>query len=245
MHEWHRGWMTAAGAVAVLAGLALTATSGFAAGGYTEGSFGYDVSWPQCGTALPSDPGFAIVGVTGGKSLSGNPCLAEQAEWALSGDQAPALYINTNGAPKGYSTRLCARKDTGCVNEQYGFEAATWAVDYASRNGAENLQRYWLDVETMNSWSRDKTANARAIKGFIRGLESAGKSVMGIYSTSYQWGTIAGTYAPGLDNWVPRPGIVWPGGASAACANTPSFAGGSVVMIQVWNAFDENYVCPQ
>lgn len=233
----------AAVALALLAGWGVI-TASASAPAYTAGSYGYDVSWPQCGGPLPQNPGFAIVGVTGGKSFSGNPCLKQQAAWAATGGQPASLYINTNGAPKGYTNAVCAKRDTSCLNFEYGRAAAKWAVGYANSNGAGEIDGYWLDVETMNSWSRDKTANARALAGFIRGLDESGKTVSGIYSTSYQWGRIAGSYAPGLDNWVPRPGIEWPGGAAQACIDTPSFGGGDVVIIQAWETFDENYVCP-
>ena len=238
-----RGWARGVIGLAVLMGLGAAATAGLAASGYTQGTYGYDVSWPQCGAQLPADPGFAIVGVTGGKSLGGNPCLREQGAWAATGDQPMSLYINTNGAPKRYTNAACERRDASCLNFEYGRAAAKWAVAYAQANGVGSVDRYWLDVETANSWSRDKNLNARALEGFRQGLEESGMTVMGIYSTSYQWGRIAGSYAPGLDNWVPRPGIEWPGGAQAACASTPAFAGGRVVMIQAWETFDENYVC--
>lgn len=232
------------GAVVLAAALGFgVAMEGVAAGGYQTGTFGYDVSWPQCGGPLPSNPGFGIVGVTGGKSFDENPCLREQVEWARGGGQAPSLYINTNGAPKRYTNAACARRDASCLNYEYGREAARWAVAFAAANGAADIQNYWLDVETANSWSRDRSLNARAIGGFIDGLEESGRTVMGVYSTSYQWGRIAGNYAPGLDNWVPRPSIDWPGGAAPACGNTPSFGGGRVVMVQWWDAYDENYVC--
>src|SRR5207302_202798 len=38
---------------------------------------GWDISWPQCATAVPDAPyGFGVVGVTAGKALTQNPCLA-------------------------------------------------------------------------------------------------------------------------------------------------------------------------
>ena len=56
---------------------------------------GYDVSYPQCKSELPTKPvGFAIVGLNGGKPFTKNKCFASQWEWALSHD-AVAVYINT------------------------------------------------------------------------------------------------------------------------------------------------------
>src|SRR5260221_2701800 len=39
-------------------------------------STGYDVSYPQCSSILPSSPQFGVVGVNGGKPYSANSCLA-------------------------------------------------------------------------------------------------------------------------------------------------------------------------
>lgn len=242
MRRWTLSTVAVAGglaAMALIGAVAATTTSS----GYQAGSFGYDVSWPQCGGALPSNPGFAIVGVTGGKSFDENPCLAQQVSWARGGQQAPSLYINTNGAPKRYTNAACGRRDEVCRNREYGREAAAWAVAYANQSGAGDITRYWLDVETANSWSRKTAENRAALDGFIVGLEEAGKQVMGVYSTSYQWGRITGNWAPGLDNWVPQPGID-PSDAAAACGSAPSFAGGDVVIVQWWGTYDENYVCP-
>ena len=242
MRGHRRGAWIIAGALAAAVALGVAA-EGLAASGYQAGTYGYDVSWPQCGGTLPANAGFAIVGVTGGKSFDENPCLEDQVRWARGSQQGASLYINTNGAPKRYTNSACARRDAACLNFEYGREAARWAVAYAASSGAGDIQRYWLDVETANSWSRDRALNARALDGFIAGLEASGKTVMGVYSTSYQWGRIAGSYEPGLDNWVPRPGIEWPGGAAGACQDTPSFAGGQVVLVQWWGTFDENYAC--
>jgi hypothetical protein len=99
----------------------------------------------------------------------------------------------------------------------------------------------------MNAWSPNTSLNAEALRGYIDGVRAKGKTVMGVYSTSYQWGHITGGWAPqgGLDNWVPVPDLQdWPADAAAACRTTPSFAGGSVVMHQWWRTYDENYACP-
>src|SRR5437899_2627639 len=45
-------------------------------------SAGYDVSYPQCSSTLPSRPDFGIVGVNGGRAYAANPCLAAQYGWA-------------------------------------------------------------------------------------------------------------------------------------------------------------------
>jgi hypothetical protein len=227
-------------AALTLLGVAVTTDTARADTGYMIGSTGYDVSYPQCGTSLTASPAFGIVGVNGGKSFTSNPCFEEQMEWAEGLSQDPAVYVNTNGAPKNYRHASCSKRDAKCNNYQYGRSAAQYSLALVNMT-APDVSRYWLDVETMNSWSRDKAANAEALRGFIDVLQGAGKTV-GIYSTSYQYGRIVGSYAPGLDNWVPVPEAVRETVASY-CRSTPSFGGGSVVMIQMWYEFDENYVC--
>src|SRR5207247_1390297 len=56
-------------------------------------SRGYDISWPQCGGAYPSNPAFGIVGVNKGIVFSPNPCLASEIRWG--GGAAAQLYANT------------------------------------------------------------------------------------------------------------------------------------------------------
>ncbi|MHB1906796.1 MAG: hypothetical protein ACYCRG_07835, partial [Acidimicrobiales bacterium] len=58
-------------ALSVLA-LASPATAS-AATAPTAVSVGFDVSFPQCGGALPPSPGFGIVGVNDGHGFSTNP----------------------------------------------------------------------------------------------------------------------------------------------------------------------------
>ena len=43
---------------------------------------GFDISYPQCGSADPTGAAFGIVGVNGGAPRTSNRCLAGQAEWA-------------------------------------------------------------------------------------------------------------------------------------------------------------------
>ncbi|HET9648267.1 MAG TPA: hypothetical protein VFP34_08560 [Microlunatus sp.] len=90
---------------------------------------GLDVSWPQCGRALPEATDFAVVGVTGGTAASTNPCLADQLRWAtvatagsLAGPSRIQLYVNT--------------ANPGAILEQYG--VVTWPTDNVDGRGADS-----------------------------------------------------------------------------------------------------------
>jgi hypothetical protein len=80
-------------------------------GGGGSKTTGFDVSYPQCGTGLPSPAAFGIVGVNGGLANDLNPCLGPSSSypsytqselyWALTasvgGTSQPdaSLYVNT------------------------------------------------------------------------------------------------------------------------------------------------------
>lgn len=61
---------------------------------------GIDVSYPQCGSTLPTDEAFAIVGVNGGVANDYNSCLGSEFSYAqtlagTSGQVAAQPYLNT------------------------------------------------------------------------------------------------------------------------------------------------------
>src|SRR4051812_2384405 len=65
----------------------------------------YDVSYPQCGKAMPAPADGGIVGVNGGIVLSANPCLASEYAWARQATAyAPAFYANTGNPGPAYSS---------------------------------------------------------------------------------------------------------------------------------------------
>jgi hypothetical protein len=122
----------------------------------------------------------------------------------------------------------------------YGWNSARDAAGRARFAGVVTNE-WWLDVETMNHWSDNKGLNERIIAGAIEYLEARGFRV-GIYSTPYQWGVIAGGYAPG------RP--VWTAGAEnfleavGRCTNPRyAFGGGRVELVQYVEKYDTNIIC--
>jgi hypothetical protein len=189
--------------------------------------------------------GHAIVGVNGGRAFTRNLCLGNQWNWATGGLKQPAVYINLNmpgvpalrGAfgPAGF----CESRDPYCRAHNYGYSAAQYAVTYARSQGVYATE-YWLDIETMNEWSTDSTENAQVIQGAVNYLLEQGLTV-GIYSTPYQWTTIAGSYSPGLPVWTA--GATDLADARSRCAVQYAFGGGSVVMVQWVEEFDRNWMC--
>jgi hypothetical protein len=222
---------------------------------------GYDISYPQCSTAFPSNPAFAIVGVNGGRVFSANPCLPAQVAWG--GGAAAELYANTGNPgpalssfwPNGQtSPRFCdaANPDTLDCAYDYGWNAAqhpfqTAQAAYSSLGITTSpaATRWWLDVETSNSWRDDAGLNVAALQGGFDYLRSAGVGQLGFYSTTAQWTTITGgtkVFSP-----VPSWGAGAPSekGARSLCATTTaSFTGGRLAMVQyIYQGFDANVRC--
>lgn len=219
---------------------------------YTAGSTGYDISYPQCGGRYPTGA-FGIVGVNGGYPfVRYNPCLAE--EYAHTPNAA--LYINTGYHPS--YTPVDGRHTTlECVLQSFTVSGApaqksAWAVGcseasrsvaYARRHGATNPSSWWLDVETQNSWSSDRTLNQYTIQGAIDTLRRRSRAPVGIYSTPYQWHVIVGSLrVSGVTaDWVAT-GFRSAKEAHRYCA--ASFSGAPVRFVQyLQGGFDRNSVC--
>lgn len=237
-------------------------------------AFGFDVSYPQCGDRLPEGKAFAIVGVNGGRVHAPNPCLGaggddlSQLEWAGRDAQ---LYVNTGNPgpdisrhwPAGQAEpRECRDEgilvgaDTLDCAYLYGWNAAAdsyrIAVDaYASLGWADRAAdrlpwatRWWLDVESANSWRADHRLNVAALEGARDFLESMEVAEVGFYSTPRMWQRITG----GTDAFADHP--AWHAGAAdmadarARCGDA-SFTGGELRMVQwVDRGLDHNIRCP-
>jgi hypothetical protein len=226
-------------------------------------TLGNDISYPQCPTgAEPPPPAFAIVGVTGGRPYSSNPCLARQFAWALSAtapNQTPVgLYMNTanpgpgvspNWPVAGTSTpRTCDGSASLDCAYDYGWLSAQDAYTRAALvvgSPAASQYAWWLDVEAANSWSSDQANNASTLQGVIEYLRSVNISAIGVYATSTDWEALVGapsTSGPfgGLLNW--RPGPSGPQDAPAWCSRTVT--GGRVKFVQFPNGgFDTDFAC--
>jgi hypothetical protein len=221
---------------------------------------GYDISYPQCGHAYPTNPAFAIVGVNGGRVFSANACLADQLRWG--GDAAAEVYINTANPgpasssfwPVGQSSpRVCsaADPDTADCAYDYGWNAAQHSYQtvesaYATRGitANPNATTWWLDVETSNSWRDDTALNVAALQGEVAYLRSRGVTTLGFYSTTVQWAEITGAtkiFSP-LPSW--GAGAPSERAAKQHCISTPGFTGGRLAMVQYpFQGFDANVRC--
>ncbi len=225
-------------------------------------SVGFDVSFPQCGGALPPSPGFGIVGVNDGHGFSTNPCLAFELVWAQdAANAAPAFYLNTqNPGPAGApdwpvsqaSPQACAgNNSTGCAYD-YGWNMAS--ASYAAVLSAEaqdgatapaaaaNAAHWWLDVETANQWETTQGLYANnastqsydqaSLQGMLAYLQSVGATEVGIYSTVRQWTAIMGVTSAFAGVPVWVPGLAANLSQAVGACTTTSFTGGRVAMIQ-------------
>jgi hypothetical protein len=202
---------------------------------------GYDVSYPQCGSSLPKDRAFAVVGVNGGLSTKANPCLSSQLAWAwkssgvVSAQPKAQLYLNTANPgevrdqvttwPKTGTTPYgtCDGRNSEACSYQYGWERAqhsvvTFFLPAAEAAGVEtspDAYIWWLDVETTNTWQSGSAAalarNRATLEGMTTYLTSQGGQV-GLYSTNYQWNQIAGS-VPADSTLAGRPS--WLAGATS------------------------------
>jgi len=238
--------------MSILAGLGLvtpTAPPRFIA----RGSVGHDVSYPQCGRALPAVSSFGIVGVAGGKPYTGNPCLATEFAWANSTSGGTSFYMNTANPGAGarelnwYGQRFpdttCAVGHDAACAYNYGYSAAAVAMAYAqAQTGRSTNTMWWLDVEVENSWSHtDLGTNVASIRGSIDFLQRQPGVKVGIYALRGGWARITGGAAFNVPNWVA--GARDLADARSHCAASYSITGGPVVLTQWVNGYDLNYAC--
>jgi hypothetical protein len=199
---------------------------------YQTGTVGVDVSYPNCGDVIPKAD-FGIVGVTGGLVYSENPCLREQA----SKFKNLSLYINTGLRASDESAYFAAAKtdcngDLTCAAYMYGYRAAQDALRYANAMGVGS-DRWWLDVETENTWNTDTQLNRQSIQGAYDALASHGATLIGVYSTTYQWGEITGGWQTGWPSWG---ATTWTSAKQAAkYCKGHEFTGGPSLLMQFKN----------
>jgi hypothetical protein len=219
---------------------------------------GYDVSYPQCSETLPSGQAFGIVAVNDGLANTTNPCLMTEITWAQASSGTAklpraSLYVNTaNPGNRGVADWPPNNNDpvTGShVSDPYGTcsgqdnQACAWQYGWnmadqdARTSGLVSPGRYrwWLDVETINSWESSPQNNRADLEGMVAYFRRIGGTV-GIYSTIKQWGPITGTVRSGsplyrLPDWIP--GAKTLAQARKNCGLAP-LTGGATVTVTQW-----------
>ncbi len=185
--------------------------------GRSSPTTGYDVSYPQCSGSYPSNPGFGIVGVDGGRANNANRCISGELHWARDtpGQKRPkqpplSLYLDT-GNPGAHHVSdwpsdgtapvygACNSLLTNACSYLYGERRAAYSYRLVAAfdSVAANTAPWWLDVELSASWAGTYQLNIAALQGFVAGLRNAGATgPIGIYSTGAQWKDITGLSGP-------------------------------------------------
>lgn len=196
---------------------------------YATGSTGVDVSSPNCGASIPK-VSFGIVGVTGGLVYSHNSCLKTQAAKFSN----LSLYMNTglntdSGSSYYQAAQVGCNGDVYCAAYNYGAYAAKDALDYAASQGVSS-NKWWLDVETMNTWSNDALQNQQSLQGAFDTLSASGATTVGVYSTTAQWKDITGSWQ---NQWPSWGATTWTSARQAAKYCTGhQFTGGTSLLMQ-------------
>jgi hypothetical protein len=138
-----------------------------------------------------------------------------------------------------------AAADAAC-SYVYGYAKAYDDVRYRGV-AAPAAFRWWLDVETTNSWETTTRPNAADLEGMVDAFAGQGLSV-GIYSTPYQWHVITGptltttSSLAGLPNWTA--GAASLKDAPNHCATGAFTPNSTVSMVQyISNNLDYDYSC--
>jgi peptidoglycan hydrolase-like protein with peptidoglycan-binding domain len=244
-------WSVTAALVAATA-----ATHASTASESTTYTHGYDVSWPQCSSSgngsraahMPRDGAYVILGLTHGAGHTVNPCLGAQLSWAKAHNMMVGAYLvpsyptpqqlgRAGSGPYGN----CGAKDLACRAGNDGWKQGSEALATMRRAGAP-APMVWVDVEFRHKfkWSQNHPVNAKVVEGVIKRLQIGGVGV-GVYTTSYMWAHIVGSYRVYLPNWLPA-GSGKVDDAKAKCRSTGS--GGVTWIGQYTRTFDENVTCP-
>jgi hypothetical protein len=243
-------------AASVVMACTLAVSADAAARSSTPVTTGNDVSYPQCSETLPAGQAFGLVAVNDGVANAANPCLATEIAWAQTSSGTAklprtSLYVNTanpgnkvadwpanntdpvtgNHVTDPYGT--CSGRDNQACAWQYGWNMAD-ADARASGVSSPGSYRWWLDVETINSWESSAQNNRADLEGMVALFRHVGGSA-GLYSTIKQWGPITGTVGSRsalyrLPDWIP--GAKTLAKAKKNCGLAPLTGGGKVTVTQ-------------
>jgi hypothetical protein len=251
---------------AVLASVTIVSASAAAAYAGQPGTVptGNDVSYPQCNQTLPSGQAFGIVAVNEGLANNTNPCLAAEISWAQASTGAArqprvSLYVNT-GDPGNHGVAdwptdnndpltgnqvsdpygICTGGNNQACAWQYGWDMAD--LDAQARGVPDpGRYRWWLDVETLNSWESSSRNNRADLEGMVSYFHRIGATA-GIYSTAKQWDPIVGPVPSTsplyrLPDWIP--GAKTLAQAKKNC-RLARLTGGGTVSVTQWRSKPAN-----
>jgi hypothetical protein len=216
--------------------------------GVTANGVDVNAGVSSCDSGLSSGAAFAVIRATNGLPYnSADPtCFRTEVAQAQNLPAAPQLYLNLadpgraskghwdNGGPKACHT--AHNYDAGCAYD-YGYLAAAQAVGFARTHGVAAGSRWWVDVETDNSWGSATvgtpghlSANVADIQGALHYFATHG-SPAGIYTETAWWAAITGSSR--AFSHVP----VWGGGAGSvknarANCKSVSITGGPALLAQ-------------
>lgn len=213
---------------AAAAFILLAQTAG-ASAWYTSGSNGGDVGYPNCAAKVPTLD-FGIVGVTGGLVYSHNSCVASESKKFSNLSFYINTGLNTSASSSYYSqAQVGCNGDVNCAAYNYGYNAGSDALSYAKSQGL-NSDRWWLDVETSNTWSSSSAQNQKSLQGEYDALLASGVAMIGIYSTTAQWQSITGSWQ---NNWPGWGATTWTTAKQAQTyCSGHQFTGGPSLLMQ-------------
>jgi len=225
---------------------------------------------------LPTGAVFGIVGLNDGLANTTNPCFGTELEWAqktpgTASQPKAQLYVNTANPGKQaayWPTRNVSQAGTPvAVPAQYGTctgkptsSACAYVYGWSMAENDATIRKvsdpggyfWWLDVETDNTWSKTQATNRSVLEGMVTYFHGIKTTTwahnVGVYSTSYQWGKIAGTAPAGS----PLAGLPsWLAGASSKadavnrCATSAGLTTGSEVRLVQYlqGGFDYDVSC--
>ena len=194
-----------------------------------------------------------------GQTLSGATSQPPVSFYVNTANPGPGVadWPKSNTDPSGNNTGLsgntvtdpygnCTGGDDQACAWQYGWNMAN--LDAQSRVATNpGRYRWWLDVETVNSWESSTQSNRADLEGMVAYFQSIHSPAVGIYSTASQWGQIAGTVLSlsplyPLTNWIP--GARTLSQAKTNCSSAPLTGGGIVAVTQwVTSPTDSDFSC--
>ncbi len=207
-----------------------------------------DISWPNC-SRLSSVGSYsaAIIGANGGLDFRPNPCLGLEGKLTNS----LATYANT-GDPGFPRIRQLGKSPLNCKNNNqlicysfnYGYQAALYSLKQANLADIHS-SFWWLDVESINSWTTSVMANRADIMGMIYAIKTVRflRPKIGIYTTNNQWVATVGHWNINLPLWLGT-GQTNAQAAAKYC-NQRSIIGSNIVLTQYTiGRLDYDYRCP-